>query len=152
MSEWLIISLILYVHLRLFLIYDSAIYVCMLAQLLSRVLLLRDFMDCSPPGSSVHGIIWARILEWVTTSCSMGSSWPKNQTWVSWIGRQILDHWATWEFPPVFILLNKSLWSNHLSLFLIYHTIRYMRKEILMKDHLWLEFLYQALLTERLIK
>ena len=31
-------------------------------------------MDCSPPGSSVHGIPQARILEWVTISCSGGSS------------------------------------------------------------------------------
>ena len=31
---------------------------------------------CSPPGSSVHGILQARILEWVAMSCSRGSSWP----------------------------------------------------------------------------
>ena len=32
-------------------------------------------MDCSPPGSSVYGTFRARILEWVATSCSRGSSW-----------------------------------------------------------------------------
>ena len=37
-------------------------------------------MDCSPPGSCVHGIFQARILEWVAISFSRGSSWPRNQT------------------------------------------------------------------------
>ena len=38
-------------------------------------------MDCSPPGSSVHGIIQARILEWVAISYFRGSSWPMNWTY-----------------------------------------------------------------------
>ena len=37
-------------------------------------------MDCSPPGSSVHGIFQARILEWAAISSSRGSSWPRDQT------------------------------------------------------------------------
>ena len=41
---------------------------------------LCDPMDHSPPGSSVHGILWARILERVTTSFSRGSSWPPSPT------------------------------------------------------------------------
>ena len=40
-------------------------------------------MDCSPPGSSVHGILQAIILEWFGISFSRGSSWPRDQTWVS---------------------------------------------------------------------
>ena len=36
--------------------------------------------DCSPPGSSVHGILQARILEWVAISFSRGSSWLRDQT------------------------------------------------------------------------
>ena len=47
-------------------------------------------MDCSLPGISVHGIFQARILEWVATSVSRGSSQPRDQTWVDCIGRQIL--------------------------------------------------------------
>ena len=50
-------------------------------------------MDCSPPGSSVHGIFQARIMEWVAISSSGGSSRPREWTRVSWlscIGRQIL--------------------------------------------------------------
>ena len=49
----------------------------------------------SPPGFSVHGVLQARILEWVAMPSSRGSSPPWNQTRVSWIscvGRQILHH------------------------------------------------------------
>ena len=48
--------------------------------------------DCSPPGSSVHGISQARILKWVAISSSRGSSQPRDQTLISdifCIGRQI---------------------------------------------------------------
>ena len=54
---------------------------------------LCDPTDFSPPGSSVHDIFQARILEWVTISSSRGSSPPKDWTWVSCIsciGRRIL--------------------------------------------------------------
>ena len=40
-------------------------------------------IDCSPPGSSFHGISQARILEWVASSFSRGSSQPKDQTCIS---------------------------------------------------------------------
>ena len=53
-------------------------------------------MDCSPPGSSVHGILQARRLEWVAISFSRGSFWPRDRTPVSCIGRWVLYHWATW--------------------------------------------------------
>ena len=52
-------------------------------------------MDCSPPVSSVPGILQARILEWVAISFSRGSSWSRDQTQVSCvtcIGRWILYH------------------------------------------------------------
>ena len=57
-------------------------------------------MDCSPRGSYVHGILQARIPEWVAVPFSRGSSWPRDQTCVSYIsciGRQVLYHCATWE-------------------------------------------------------
>ena len=60
-------------------------------------LTLCDPMDCSPPGSSVHGISQARILGWVALSSSRESSRPRDQTHVSCIGRQILHLWATRE-------------------------------------------------------
>ena len=55
-----------------------------------------DPMDCSPPGSSVHGLLQARILERVAMPSSSGSSWSRNQIWVSYvfcISRQVLYHW-----------------------------------------------------------
>ena len=48
-----------------------------------------DPMDCSPPGSSVHGILKARILEWVAIPFSRGSFQPKDQTWVSCIAGRL---------------------------------------------------------------
>ena len=54
-------------------------------------------MDCSLPGSSIHGISQARTLEWVAISFSRGSSWPRDRTCVSCIGMQVLYCWATWE-------------------------------------------------------
>ena len=58
-------------------------------------LTLCDPMDYSPPGSSVHGILQARILEWVAMPSSRGSSQLRDQTpisYVSCIGRQVLYH------------------------------------------------------------
>ena len=47
-------------------------------------LTLCDPMDCSPPSSSVHGILQARIVEWVAMPLSRGSSWPTDQTAISY--------------------------------------------------------------------
>ena len=86
-------------------------------------LTLCDPVNCSLPGSSVHGILQARMLERVAISFSRGSSWPRDWTCVSWIsciGRQILHTTrATWEaskgeisiwkfllFPEVILFLN----------------------------------------------
>ena len=73
--------------------------VCMHVQL---YLPLCDPMDCNPPGSSVHGIFQAKILEWIVISYSRGSSQPTDRTHVSCLSctaRQILYHSATWEAP-----------------------------------------------------
>ena len=48
-------------------------------------------VDCTPPGSSAHGISQARIEEWVAVSFSKGSSRPRDQTCISCIGRWILS-------------------------------------------------------------
>ena len=52
-------------------------------------------MDCSPPSSTIHGISQARILEWVAISFFRRSSQPRDQAWVSCIGRWILYYWIT---------------------------------------------------------
>ena len=67
-------------------------------------LTLCDPMDCSPPGSSVHGIFQARILEWVAMPSSRGSSRPRDWTPVSWVsctGRQNLYHQRHLNFPEM---------------------------------------------------
>ena len=51
---------------------------------------LCDPVDCSPPGSSVHGILQARILEWAAVSVSRGCSQPRDQTHISCTGRRVL--------------------------------------------------------------
>ena len=50
--------------------------------------------DCSPPGSSVHGILQARILEWVSMPFSRGSSQPRDWTQVSHIADRFFTMWA----------------------------------------------------------
>ena len=62
-------------------------------------LTLCDPMDCSPPGSCVHGIFQARMLDWVAISFSRGSSQLKDWTWVSFIAGRLFTVWATTEAP-----------------------------------------------------
>ena len=75
-------------------------------------------MDCSLPGSSLHGIFQAIVLEWIAISFSRGSSQPRDQTRVSCIVDRCFTVWATreqcmatnenwWAFSPLF--------QNHLS-------------------------------------
>ena len=60
---------------------------------------LCDPMDCSLPGSSVHGIFQARVLEWVAISFSRGSAQPRVQTQVSHTTGRRFTIWATREAP-----------------------------------------------------
>ena len=68
---------------------------------------LCDPIDCSLPGSSVHGIFQAIVLEWIAISFSRGSSQPRARTRVSWIVDRRFTVWATREvnltskLPPV---------------------------------------------------
>ena len=54
-------------------------------------------MDCSPPGSSVHGIFQDRILEWVAIAFSRGSSQPRDWTQVSCFAGRVFTDWSTRE-------------------------------------------------------
>ena len=66
---------------------------CVHTKLFQLCLTLCNLMVCSPPGSSVHGILQARILEWVAMPSSRGATWPRDQNCISyifWIGRQVL--------------------------------------------------------------
>ena len=55
-------------------------------------LTLCDHIICGPPGSSVHGLLQARILEWVAIPFSSGSSQPRNQTQASYIANSGILH------------------------------------------------------------
>ena len=75
---------------------------CLVAQL---CLTLRDPLDHSPPGSSVHGIFQAGILEWVAFSYSRGSSWPRDRTYGSCdicIARKFFTCWAAGKLKEVY--------------------------------------------------
>ena len=58
---------------------------------------LCDPMDCCLPGSCVHGILQARIQEWVAIPFSRGSSQPRDRTQVSYIAGRFFTIWATRE-------------------------------------------------------
>ena len=66
---------------------------------------LCDPLDCSPPGSSVHGILQARILEWVAMPFSRGSSQSRHQTCVSY-----LLHWQADSLPLAPSGSPRTLW------------------------------------------
>ena len=76
-------------------------------------LTLCDLVDCSPPGSSIHGILQARILEWVVISFSRESSRPRDRTQVPRIAGRHFNLWATREdfsiYPLVGTFLEKAI-------------------------------------------
>ena len=76
-------------------------------------LTLCDPMDCNLPGSSIHGIFQARILEWGAISFSRRSSWPRDWTLVSRIVGKRFTIWATrevhWQVGTTLSLAG-SLW------------------------------------------
>ena len=70
-------------------------------------LTLCDPMDCSLPGSSVHGLLQARALEWVAISFSRRSSQPRDRTWVSCFAGGFFVGWPTreaWSFLVSFLV------------------------------------------------
>ena len=70
---------------------------CMHAKSLQLYPTLCDPIDCSPPGSSVHRILQARILEWAAMPSSRGSSQPRDGIYVSHIAGRFFTIWATRE-------------------------------------------------------
>ena len=71
-----------------------------------------DPMGCSLPGSSIHGILQAIILEWAAISFSRGSSHPKNQTQVSCIAGRCFTNRATREAHEYDIQACKEYWEK----------------------------------------
>ena len=91
---------------------DNELFVAVV-QSLSHVRLC-DPMDCSPPGSTVHGISQARKLEWVAISSSRGSSQPRDWTGVSCIAGRFFTSWATREAQRIIkqLLLVKNIMTS----------------------------------------
>ena len=84
-------------------------------------LTLCDSMDCSPPGSSVHGNLQARLLEWVDFPSSRGSSQPRYWTQVSlivggfftsWATREGQEYWSGWPIPSSADLPDPGIYSG----------------------------------------
>ena len=71
------------------------------SEVVQSCLILCDPVDCSPPGSSIHGILQARILEWVAISFSRRSSQPRDRNPVSHIGGRCFNLWATRCLPLI---------------------------------------------------
>ena len=77
-------------------------------------------MDCSPLGTSLHGISQAWILEWFAISFLRGSSWPRDQTLVSCIVGGLLHcrwilHWLSHQGSPIWLIIphkrKNQLWN-----------------------------------------
>ena len=98
----------------------SHTHILLLFQLLWSVQLFCDSMNCSLPGSSVHGIFQARILEWVAIYSSRRSSWPRDQilvSCISCIGRWILYHCAIWETSLLEVFENALFCNFYVQIF-----------------------------------
>ena len=91
-------------------------------------LTLCNSLDCSPPGSSVHGILQAGILEWVAISFSRGSSQPRDRTRVSCIAGRFFTNWAT--------LMRILLSCSSHSAFYFCHSALFLRSIVLVAMHL----------------
>ena len=80
-------------------------------QSLSSVRLFATPSTGNLPGSSVHGILQARLLEWVAISFSRGSSWLRNWTQISYIADRFFTDWATREA----LKIDNTFWRFTLS-------------------------------------
>ena len=110
---------------RLFTVWATrqASYFCMHAQSLQLWTALCNSIDCSPPGFSVHGILQARILEWVL--CPPLGDFPDlgielTSACISCIAGGLFTHWTTWESPTLAYLMDCQIYY-HSSVKEIYH-------------------------------
>ena len=79
---------------------------------------LCDPTDCSPPGSSVHGIFQAKIQEWIAISFSRGSSRPRDPTWVSGTAGSFFTNWGMATDSSILVTQLEhtcSVWNFHSS-------------------------------------
>ena len=88
----------------LILLWFNTWWVCVCVLVTQSCLTLSDPMDCGPPASSVHGILQARILEWIAIPFSRGSSRPRAHTQASRIAGRFLTIWATRGAPESLLM------------------------------------------------
>ena len=82
---------------------------------------LCDPLDCSPLGSSVHGILQARIVEWVAIPFLRGSSWPKDWIHISHKADRFFTVWATMKpIVKVYHNLILKIWKLGCELFFFF--------------------------------
>ena len=91
-------------------------YLCMHAKSFQSCPTLCNLMDCGLPGSSIHGILQARTLEWIVMPSYRGSSWSRDRTcvsYISYIAGRFFAISATWEAHILFVVPVKT-WSTTL--------------------------------------
>ena len=115
---------------------------------------LFDSMDCSLPGSSVHGILQSRILECVAISCSRGSSQPSNWTQVSYFLHWQTDSLSLHHLRSPFDSFNGAFWWAEIPFcccyfsVIFYYTIPlYWKGPFFLTKHLNLGVLFVSLLS-----
>ena len=87
-------------------LYGYTVYVLVTQSCLT----LCDYMDCNLPGSSVHGIFQARVLEWIAILFFRGSFWLRDQTWVSCITGEFFTVCLRHQGSPM-IRYSPTKWS-----------------------------------------
>ena len=91
-NSFLVLFFFFYFNIYLFFPFIFISWRLITLQYCSGVWFFRDSMDRSLPGSSVRGILQARILEWAAISFSRESSQPRNRPHVSCTGRRVFNH------------------------------------------------------------
>ena len=120
-------------HTHIYIERECLLVVMLVAQSCST---LCEHTDYSPPGSSVHGLLQARILEWV--AISRASAQPRDQTQVSCISRQILYHLSYREVrdPTMYSAITRhrecSDWMRYIQTIIsqIQHKIGVIKQEV----------------------
>ena len=123
---------------------------CKCAKSLQSYLTLCDPMDGSPPGSSVHELFQARILEWVAISFSWGSSPPRDWTQVTHIAGRFFTVWAIREVCMTLKLLQLGLlaeaWYFQFTEYTHTHTCTYSYMHIyIYHTHMHIQHIYNKI-------
>ena len=98
-ADFIYLYITVFVFLDIFTSYNiRELYICACAKSFQSCLTLCDPTDCSPPCSSVHGLLQARILEWAAIPFSSRSFPFRDQTWLSCTAGRFFTVWATIVF------------------------------------------------------